>query len=207
MPKKFRFHGPNQDFECNLASERCVATTKTGNQCSRKCVIGVNYCYTHLLHEKHLKIKNTNHGKGLFAIDTKKARNAVIFKGTKKRRNRFGVTATTSGDKIIEYKGEEINQNILDSRYGMYTAPYAIQNEQKRGVFEDGACRRGIGSIANHPDRGQKANATFHKGNNIVMRAKTNIKNGDEILVNYNAGNRQQNQYIMHEPGVTHSTR
>jgi len=206
MPKRFRFHGPNIDFHCDLESVRCIATTKAGRQCSRNCVIGVDYCYTHLLHEKHLKIKDTNHGKGLFAVDTKKARNAVIFKGSRKKRNRFGITNKTPGEAIIHYNGEAITKEILENRYGEYTAPYAIPNHQLRNTIEDGACRRGIGSLANHPDRGQRANATFHKGAKVLLRAEKDIKNGDEILVNYNAGN-TRNQYIIHEPGVTHSTK
>ena len=143
MPKKFRFHGPYIDFHCDLESVRCIATTKAGRQCSRNCVIGVNYCYTHLLHEKHLKIKDTNHGKGLFAVDTKKARNAVIFKGRRSKRNRFGANNTIPGAVIIDYNGESITKAILENRYGEYTAPYAIANHHIKKLFHRACVLRG----------------------------------------------------------------
>ena len=57
MPYEFLFKPTN--FECNLKKERCVGHTKSGYQCKRQVCIGLNYCFSHLLLEKHLQIKKS----------------------------------------------------------------------------------------------------------------------------------------------------
>jgi len=172
--KKFTFinHDEETKFECNLESHRCSGKTKNGSQCKRKCVIGFEYCYSHLLSVKNLRIKPAEFGKGLFAQKRKAEENEILFR---------------KGDKIIEYKGETIDQNELDERYGDNTAPYGMRINKDTMI--DAACKRGIGSLANHSAR--KANATYieirtqGKITGVKIVANKNIRNNTEILVNY----------------------
>ena len=58
---------------------------------------------------------------------------------------------------MCEYGGEPVTTADLTARYGAYTAPYGLHS---RGpYYEDAACRRGAGSLANH---GSAAAANIH---------------------------------------------
>ena len=191
MPKKFVFEVEDGTilFEDYLSSMQCEATNKNGNQCTKRCVIGVPYCWIHLQYQYKLKIKPStieNGGLGLFAFD-KKAGNQPIFE---------------KGQKIIKYVGEQVTREELDDRYGddhIYTAPYAIQ--VNKNLFLDSALIRGVGSLANHSSK-RLANCEFtnpNRNKEIYLRATKPIYHNDEILVNYN------NQYRFDEP-VNHKT-
>ena len=69
-------------------------------------------------------------------------------------------------------------------RYGSYTAPYGIQISKRQN--EDGALHRGIGSLVNHPPHNGRSNARFSVSKQrIVLVATKNIRNNQEIFVNY----------------------
>jgi SET domain-containing protein len=140
----------------------------------------------HLLSQKRLRIRPSTiagAGKGLFAFDRTAAPDAVLWKRL---------------HPIIEYDGELINDGLLHQRYGDYTAPYAIRNVRDEDLqdpfarrVEDGACRRGVGALANHKPAREGANAFFYAQlhpNRIILKASRNIRNGDEIFVDYGEG-------------------
>ena len=60
MPKTFFFKINQQPyFEGQLLTSRCSARTKRGTRCKRNCIIGYEYCFSHLETEKELKIKDS----------------------------------------------------------------------------------------------------------------------------------------------------
>lgn len=200
MPYRFvyQINNTNHVFQCNINSVRCEANTRAGVQCSRLCAIGTPFCYSHLLSEKHLRIKesnNPNYGKGLFAqISRSAADHSVVF------RNR---------STIIDYTGDIINLANLNARYDLdantqFTAPYAAEIIAANS-FVDSACNRGIGSLANHIRRSH-SNAKFVKTRNaqgaytgVKLVATRDILNNNEILVSYGAN------YRFNEP-TSHRT-
>jgi hypothetical protein len=133
----------------------------------------------HLQKNKHLKIKEShipNAGKGLFAVDPKKQAGQTVFK---------------MNEMIIPYNGESVTAERLDRRYGNKTAPYGIQDPYRKRFIEDGACKRGVGSLANHR-AGGKAKIAM-RNHKYVLIAKQRITNGEEIKVDYG------NRYHMNE--------
>lgn len=105
-------------------------------------------------------------------------------------------------DVIVEYDGELIDVDTLKKRYDLSTAPYGVGIT--RTQFEDGACIRGVGSMANH-NASRASNARFSisrtKGKSrIILKATKAIRNGDEVLINYGR------DYKWDE-GTHHSTR
>lgn len=66
---------------------------------------------------------------------------------------------------IILYHGEQITHAELDERYGDYTAPYAVMTRgsdripQEDFQYEDGACTRCVGALANSKPRENQNNA------------------------------------------------
>ena len=197
MPYQFeyRINNTNHLFRCNITSVRCEANTKTGARCSRMCAIGTPFCYSHLLSEKRLRIKDSIHGKGLFAqVSRSPADQRVVFRDR---------------DVIVEYTGETIDVDTLNSRYDLdedtqYTAPYAYEI-RKDASYVDSACNRGIASLANHKSR-SRANAKFVKTRNangvytgVKLVATKSIKNNREIFACYGTN------YSFHDP-TTHRT-
>lgn len=198
----FKDNDTNKQFSCELKCKRCAAIVKNGRQCGRTVCIGLPYCWYHLQQKEDIKIKEGRHGKGVFAWD-------------KSNSNRRGAhvdnkTVFRAGDKITEYTGEKISKRQVDERYGpgdTVTAPYGLQLPD--GKIEDGACKRGSGTIFNHSRyaREQKAKLSYSRkmeGNryvyNGVIRATKPIKNGEEIFVNYG------NDYRFGE-NTTHTTK
>ena len=116
-------------------------------------------------------------------------------------------------DIICEYGGEVITSAELNRRYGNKTAPYGIgirilnDNGNPTRGYRDGACERGIGSVANAPLANEHANAAYVKLQQgvyptpVAVQARERIYHGQQILVNYG------DQYEFNVPGVTHSTR
>ena len=159
-------------------------------------MIGVGYCRAHLRSRWGLDITpadNPTHGLRLRAVGDP---DQVIFK---------------KGENIAYYNGEEVTKQEMDARYGNATAPYGIRYRSKNPNtewYEDAACRRGVGSLANHKSRSQ-ANATFaveHKDGDLLgaIKAVKPIKGGQEIFVDYN--NSKTNNYQFNKPGVSYST-
>lgn len=195
MPYRFKFTAPGEfSFECTLQCERCNATNKTGAQCSKTACIGVPYCHVHLYHQKHLKIKPSaipGAGKGLFAAKPGGG-NDIVFR---------------AGDRIIEYAGEAIDQPTLDHRYGNYTAPYGLMRQ--RNQYEDAACKRGVGSLANHKPASQ-ANAKYSIGRNpprMNLLATKNIRNGQEVCCSYIGSGRSRAEQYAFDEGTISATR
>ena len=174
MPYVFKFFiSGTLVFEAALVSERCRGITKEGHRCKRMTVIGKGLCYNHLLKEKNLRIKQSTVrglGKGLFALDNNQSRDEIVFK---------------KGEKIIEYGGEVLTSEELDDRYEDYTAPYGLEVNKSKNIYEDGALERGIGTLCNHSV--QKANARFsvNRNNKVSLVATKNIKNNSEIFIDY----------------------
>lgn len=190
MPKTFIFKVNDEpQFQGQLLTARCSANTKNGTRCKRNCIIGYEYCYSHLESEQQLKIKDSTipeAEKGLFAFNRKKGPNETIFKK----------------DQIITpYNGQNISHAETTARYGDFTAPYAVE-VGKRVI--DSALQRGVGSLANTNPK--KNNATFvvSTRNNIPsakVKATKPIKNNQEIFLSYGRA------YRLHEPSVSFVTK
>ena len=178
MPYRFTFGEDGEAhpmFQANLRSFRCQGHNVNRNRSNRTTVIGEPYCWQHMRSEKHLTIKPShipNAGKGLFAYDRTQPNDAVIFR---------------TGDDITPYLGQEINTATLKDRYGEFTAPYGMElNGRQRGRrYLDSATQRGIGSLINHTTR-RAANCEYvGHGYTCRIRAIKQIRNGQELLVNY----------------------
>ena len=181
MPYQFTFKiNNNIQFQAFLQTKRCICISKNGNRCGKRVVIGAPYCWIHLLYQKHLRVEESNienAGLGLFALDKSEPDNAIIFR---------------PGDKIITYDGQVINNDELVRRYtNQYTAPYSIKIKEDR--YEDAALERGPGSLLNHANK-SRSNCEFVVSRNnrdkslndlVFIRAIKNIRNHQELLVNY----------------------
>ena len=199
MPTRlqFKFTAPNRDnFKCAIQCRRCAAVKPNGQQCRARTCMGVPYCWQHGQSEYKVRIKPSGipgAGKGLFAASRAAAPGAVVF-----RRDDF----------IAPYGGEVITDAQLTDRYGNYTAPYGMQVFGQR--YENGACVRGPGSMANQAATRGAANAKLAHGRRTVdgvvqyyarVVAIKPIRNGQEILVWYGA------RYVFDEPGVSYQTK
>ena len=110
-------------------------------------------------------------------MDKSELDNAIIFR---------------KGQRIITYDGQVINNNELVHRYtNLYTAPYSIKIKADR--YEDAALERGAGSLINHTNK-SRSNCEFVVSKNnrdkslndlVFIRAIKNIRNRQELLVNY----------------------
>ena len=171
---KFTFkHDGDTMFDCYVNAYICQAINKNGARCKRTTTIGTPYCHTHLLHIKHLKVKEStipNAGKGVFAIDLKKGNNEIVFK---------------KNETIAPYMGELLTNEDLQNRYDDYTAPYGIYVSKNQN--RDAACDRGLGSLINHKPSAQ-SNVKFSvnpQNKTVSIKAKRNIRNGEELFANY----------------------
>lgn len=172
MPYRFTFRSDDGvvTFSCPLTCRRCTATRVNGGQCSRNTCIGVRLCWQHLLSSRFLRIRDSNlQGKGLFAQDARRPANAVIFH---------------QGQTIVNYDGQVISNAQLDTRYGDYTAPYGLSSGNRN---EDGACHRGIGTLANGAPAPADVNAIYlpGPGGRLRLVATRDIRNNTEILCDY----------------------
>lgn len=186
MTYKFVYKINNSShFTCNLKCVRCTATNSSGTRCKLKSCIGTPYCWTHLLHHKHLRIKPSvvqGAGNGLFAVSPALGNNDIVFK---------------RGDVIIQYDGEVITNKELQRRYGDFTAPYGLS---QGNYIEDGACRRGVGSLANHVSS-RSANARYSFSTSTKkfrLVATKNIRNNTEVLCDY-GGDYHFNEPTQHK--------
>ena len=195
MPYQYTFkdvHKIEPSFQCDLKHYRCEhVNPKTDKKCNRKQYIGFDRCWQHLETDFHLKIKPSTlqgAGKGLFAYNAT-SNNDIVFKGNDMK-----------GDRIVAYNGEVISHMETTRRYGeKNTAPYAARVNDD--LVEDAACCRSAGSLANHKSH-SKANAKLYSfQGKVFLRAIKNIRNGDEIFIDYGR------QYRLHEPNVVSNTR
>jgi hypothetical protein len=190
MGKKFIFRSPEYNFECILEKQQCNGFNKKGDRCKRKCITPFEYCYQHLANIKKLKVKKStipNAGKGLFAYDPNSENNETIFK---------------KDDKIIEYIGENINQEQKTNRYGNQTCPYCAGLSKDNIV--DAGCVRGVGS---HINTGRNSNLNNAKlvidtrNKQINVKATKNIRNNQEIFIPYGSS------YRLNENNVSYNTK
>jgi len=176
MPYHFNFYNDTNDpqprFTCAIESERCHGETKNGTRCSRKCVIGTPYCWSHLLSNYNLRILPStipNAGKGLFIMNKQEPEGKVIIK---------------KGTIVCPYGGELIDKQTLDERYGKKTSPYGIYVSTNN--YRDAGCARGVGSVINHDSRKQNVIFTAnHKSKSINIKVSRDLVNGEELFVSY----------------------
>ena len=193
--KVFKFYAnrrhPTLIYETHLLCEQCRYIKPDGEHCNRNVVLGLYLCSQHMMMEKGLKIKKSTipkSGKGLFAFDSRRGQNAIIFRGNEER-----------GDLICRYDGEVINKAELIRRYKKFTAPYGIEISPNR--YEDGARIRGIGSFVQHSDDENKINCRLGLNNHrIAIFACKNVKNNRELFADYGP------EYNFTEP-IHYSTR
>lgn len=178
MPYIFSYKQKTSErgFQCRVQKYQCEHTLAgTNHRCKRQQYIGFSLCYQHLVMDARLRIAaatNPEHGKGLFAYNGT-SNNDVVFEKDKR---------------IIQYNGEVLNKEELDDRYGSKdseTAPYGYQVNKDRYI--DSACLRSAGSLANHkPLKTANAKLYFYTGDkNVYIKATKNIRNNEEIFVNY----------------------
>ncbi len=191
MPQRFRFEvNENNEWvikhEAILNAQRCLGHSKNGQRCKRKCIIGFEYCPTHLESIKKLKIKTStipNAGKGLFVSDKTKGPNDIVFR---------------NNDKIVVYNGVLKSMEQKQQQYGNHTAPYGMIIPGTNNIIDAGD-KRGVASLVNHKAF-TYANTRFkeirenHRAVGIEIVAKQNIKNGSELFSTYG------NAYRFNEP-------
>lgn len=186
MPYQFVFRIDGEvHFQTEVESVQCMELCRNGARCSRKTVIASPFCWTHLRSKHHLRVKPStlpNAGKGLFADRPGPANDQPVFK---------------KGANIVKYYGEKISRAQMDERYNGFTGPYLIGLTNTQ--FEDGAKRRGVGSLANRNPGHNNANISVHRGA-ATIRATRNIYNGQEIFCAYGPS------YHLDEPGITSAT-
>jgi len=173
MPKEFRFYvGDDLTFRCTLNSTQCTGHAKSGLRCKRKCIIGFEYCFSHLASELRLKIKDSTvpeAGKGLFVSDKTKEPDEIVFR---------------PGDTICEYKGQLIDNDTRIERYGNHTAPYAVQMNANQSI--NSACKRGVGSLGNtNTGRNNSSFSIDTRNKKVKVKATRNIRNNQEIFIAY----------------------
>ena len=212
-----RFLFSPNGFRCELERTQCAEMVKSGARCRMRCVIGNPYCWHHLLSHHNLRIKTSTipvYGKGLFAqLSThevksrEKARTEKSgARSTRATRSRSKVddadaVVFTAGDEIIEYGGELISLKENNRRYtprNDLTAPYSYQlTDRKKDGFEDAACKRGPGSMANHSDSNVNAEFRLQKTpkKHFMLYALKDIRNGEEIFISYGDAYEFQNNY------------
>ena len=184
----FHFRDATDDisWDGKMRTERCHFTTNSGQRCKRHIIIGLDCCFQHREKKYHVKVQPStipNAGSGLFATDQTND-NAVVFH---------------KGDKIVPYKGELVNGETIEERYGDKTAPYGLHLNRDR--FTDGALSRGLGTLINHKNRGDNVRFSVQRDNKEVnLVAEKNIKNKQELFVDYGS------DYRFRENGVQYST-
>ena len=156
--------------------------------------MGFDVCYQHLQIKYNMKVAPTTlniQGMGLFAYNGTDS-NDIIFK---------------PNQNIISYNGELIADEVLESRYGEFNAPYAvfIDRGEYKTMSEDSACQRSAGSFANHRPP-SKANAKLALSRNtgrVILKATKNIRNGREIFVSYGSAYRMNKENEIHQTKYT----
>lgn len=162
----------NENYTCNLLCDQCNETTLNGQRCKRRVCIGYPKCWQHTLIEYGVKTAEStipNSGTGLFATRDFNA-----------------------GSYICPYIGEIITKECSDLRYNINNVgPYSIP--KPKNEYIDGACIRGIGSMANSVIGRNGVSAPRGRHNAVVawrwmsrqlwIKAIVDIDQGDEIFL------------------------
>lgn len=195
MPSQyFHFRSDDRNWNAPLHTQQCEFIRPADHhRCRNRVVIGAPLCWIHRKKEQHVEVRESNipgAGKGVFATNGTN-NHAIVFR---------------TGTALFPYKGQHIDDEEIQRRYAEATAPYGIKlMVAGRELYEDGALERGIGSLPNHANQNH-ANIKFYTAYPrseeplIKEKAVKNIRNGDELLVNYGR------QYGMNEEGVEYST-
>jgi hypothetical protein len=109
---------------------------------------------------------------------------------------------------IVAYNGEKVSKQELGRRYGTYTAPYGITVNKKKDIYEDGACKRGLGTLINHGPqnianvnfRERAMNPGSHIPSHMWIKSIRDIYHNTELIANYG------NEYDLKELGASHKT-
>ena len=197
--------------KCRLLCSRCISKSKkTNERCKLTTCQGVPYCHNHLSSELHLRILPSTYGKGLFASDRKKGENEIIFeKGDEictyigeilsidQLDNRYSVdTQEAPYTALVSLnKKDVINIQRNNPIFYKKVVQKNLLTQQKSNYYLDSACIRGVGSYANHkPQKEANAQLTlvYYSDNeygdippHVVIIAKKNIKNNEEIFITY----------------------
>jgi hypothetical protein len=190
-----RADDPEFRYDGKLRSVQCKGHTIKGVRCKRHSVIGTPYCREHLRKIRKISIRKStipNSGNGLFADEPGKlqSRGDIVFR---------------KKDIITKYDGQRMTEEEVDDRYGdddAVTGPYVVRvpihgiRTRKRGnkrvqeryrigwSYLDGATKRGVGNLANMAMRKSDNNAELKK-ENAALEATKDIRQGDEIFVDY----------------------
>jgi hypothetical protein len=181
MPVQYTFQP--KPFKCELKCQFCNYKNPISNRCCKvKVCVGLPYCRYHMQSAVKLEIKDSEYGKGVFA----KA-DLILANGRRRTpNNNRRQLVFRSGTEIIEYGGEQISKAELDSRYGKFTAPYAIEMGNRKKTYQDGACIRTIGTVINHDTIRQNVEfSQDNKGKRIIITAIKDIYNGDQLYADY----------------------
>jgi hypothetical protein len=92
-------------FQGRLRSTPCSAHTANG-PCKNRAVFTASICWVHLLQANHLRVKDTQYGRGLFAQQHGLEPRQPVFK---------------KDQAIIQYGGQEITMKDIEERYGGHT--------------------------------------------------------------------------------------
>jgi hypothetical protein len=195
MPQIFTYWNPIKEpprFQCTLIPSRCTHIQHNGKMCPRIQIIGADLCTHHLTTDKRLEIKTStlpHGGLGLFAHDNHQQEGDIVFTYSRTRRR---------GDFITDYVGETLSLEETTDRYGQNnTVPYGVRLNSKSNI--DAACLRGVGAHANHQAR-RHTNARFIlDGKRVYIEATRNIRNGEEIFINYGR------EYNIRQEGISYS--
>jgi len=176
------------DFQCRIMCNQCNARKPTGDQCGNRVCIGTPFCWIHLEKMYRVRIRDSDYGKGLFASDKKIGARDIVFR---------------PGELIVPYFGDRVDTATIDARYGEdYTSPYAVELVPGTGLFEDAACKRGVGSLVNHGNTRRSRNAILSYNevdDEVQVIATKNIRNNIEILVDYGDDYRFQGEGTDHQ--------
>lgn len=165
-------------YSCALKKVRCAFQRGDNYRCKRMSTQTLPFCWQHTKIIYHLRPGRTElrgldgiqfNFTGLFACDQKKGANDIVFCA-----NEF-ICPYVSQPLTTEEQNNRVPQN-----------EFLVYGMANKGKKFDGACVRGIGSMAN--------TATLAKNNNAVIsetagypsiKASKDIRNGQEILLHY----------------------
>lgn len=211
--------GENEQPLCQLKCWQCIAAVnnpRTGGtrRCRRRVCTSVPFCVQHLKSVMHVRVVNTEFGKGLEAFDPAVQRmftraNSNRDPTTQEEAELFrqqhpvfvprepGVNTYGPMNMIGTYFGDVLSREELDQRYpGQQIAPYGVNltftgtDGDVHSVSLDAACLRSFVSLINH----------HSTDNNCVLGADSDstvpfifisvtrpILHGEPILLDYGA--------------------
>jgi transposase InsO family protein len=157
----------NSKGEIPIPSRRCIANTRSGEQCKRRTTTGA-HCFTHSQKDLGLRVKKSevpNAGRGLYAAKEFRPGDFVSF---------YTGRLTTPAD-------GDFFETLDGSLYG-----YLINNSL---IVDAAESDRAVARFINDPRGTQKRPnvkfATDQRTKTVRIRATRLIKKGDELLLKY----------------------